>query len=134
MFSFQLIFGQRADKKLIRKSSDFCSVEAVFKCSGTENKNYFFEMGYPYEDEIIVKRVIYKSGKSKSFLNHQSCPLSTLVDFSKKFIDLVGQFENQKLLSREYQIQLLDFRGCANPLNLRDTSKMKNKNNKILQN
>ena len=106
--AIQLIFGQRADKKLIRKSSDFCSVEAVFKCSGTENKNYFFEMGYPYEDEIIVKRVIYKSGKSKSFLNHQSCPLSTLVDFSKKFIDLVGQFENQKLLSREYQIQLLD--------------------------
>ena len=106
--AIQLIFGHRADKKLIRKNSDFCSVEAVFKCSGTENKNYFFEMGYPYEDEIIVKRVIYKSGKSKSFLNHQSCPLSTLVDFSKKFIDLVGQFENQKLLSREYQIQLLD--------------------------
>ena len=114
--AIQLIFGQRADKKLIRKNSDFCSVEAVFKCLGGENKNYFFEMGYPYEDEIIVKRIIYKSGKSKSFLNHQSCPLSTLVEFSKKFIDLVGQFENQKLLSREYQMQLLDSFGGTTQL------------------
>ena len=113
--AIQLIFGQRADKKLIRKNSDFCSVEGVFKCLGAENKSYFFEMGYPYEDEIIVKRIIYKSGKSKSFLNHQSCPLSTLVEFSKKFIDLVGQFENQKLLSREYQMQLLDSFGGTSP-------------------
>ena len=75
-------------------------------------------MGYPYEDEIVVKRIIYKSGKSRSFLNHQSCPLSTLVEFSKKFIDLVGQFENQKLLSREYQIQLLDSFGGITPLTL----------------
>ena len=34
-----------------------------------------------------------------------------MTDFSKKFIDLVGQFENQKLLSSDYQIQLLDSYG-----------------------
>ena len=110
--AIQLIFGQRADKKLIRKNSDFCTVEASFYINGNSNKDYFDTIGFPYSDnEIIVKRIIYKSGKSKSFLNHQSCPLFILTDFSKKFIDLVGQFENQKLLSSDYQIQLLDSYG-----------------------
>ena len=52
--AIQLIFGQRADKKLIRKNSDFCSVEAVFKCLGDENKNYFFEIGY----KSLLKRFL----------------------------------------------------------------------------
>lgn len=107
--ALQLALGQRADRKLIRKNCEFSIVETVFKCHDSIIRNYFNEIGYPFdEDEIIVKRIIYKNGKTKSFLNHQSCSLTTLSNFSKRFVDLVGQFENQKLLSPTYQIQLLD--------------------------
>ena len=37
-----------------------------------------------------------------------SCSLGLLKSFSQRYIDLVGQFENQKLLSSSYQRQLLD--------------------------
>ena len=107
--ALQLIMGHRADKKLIRKDCDFSIVEASFKCGDQVIKKYFYDLGFPFdENEIVIKRILYKNGKTKSFLNHQSCSLAILSDFSKRFVDLVGQFENQKLLSDTYQLQLLD--------------------------
>lgn len=107
--AIQLVLGSRADKKLVRKGSEFSSIEATFTCNDPQIINYFDELGFPIEDnEIIVKRIIYTTGKSKSYLNHQSATLVTLQSFSRRFIDLVGQFENQKLLNENYQLKLLD--------------------------
>jgi len=107
--ALQIIFGARADKKLIRKNSDFATVEAVFSSNDSDIKNYFNEIGHPFEgSEIVVKRVIFANESSKSFLNYQSCSAGILSAFAKRFVDLVGQFENQKLLSEDYQLILLD--------------------------
>jgi len=107
--SLQMIFGQRADKKLIRKDAEFATIEAIFTSNCDQIKKYFHSIGHPFDgSEIVVKRIIYTSGSSKSYLNFQSCQLSTLTQFSKRFIDLVGQFDNQKLLSEDYQLVLLD--------------------------
>lgn len=107
--AIQLILGQRADKKLIRKDCDYAIVESSFECSDGYIKSYFDKIGFPFDnDEILIKRILYKNGKTKSFLNHQNCSLQNLNSFSKRFVDLVGQFENQKLLSENYQLQLLD--------------------------
>ena len=106
--ALQLILGQRADKKIIRKSCEFACVEAVFETKDPEIKKYFMEIGHPFEDEIVVKRIIQKSGSSKAYLNFQQCPVNSLAVAGKRFIDLVGQFENQKLFSERYQLSLLD--------------------------
>lgn len=107
--ALQLILGQRADKKLVRKNCEYTVIEATFYCQDSYIKEYFNSIGFPFEDnEITIKRIIYKNGKTKSFLNFQNCNLNILSDFSKKYVDLVGQFENQKLLSSEYQLKLLD--------------------------
>ena len=90
-----LILGQRADKKQIRKGNDFLVVEAVFHCDDGEISSFFDEMGFPITDnELIVKRIVYSSGKSKNYINFGQCNLNDLVTFSKRFIDIVGQFEN----------------------------------------
>ena len=107
--ALQLIFGTRADKKIIRKNEEFATVEAVFVCSHPEIKSYFNNLGHPFsEDEIIIKRIITSEGSSKAYLNFQQCSLSTLSTISKRYVDLVGQFDNQKLLSDDYQMALLD--------------------------
>jgi len=107
--AIQLILGSRSDKKLIRKGAEFLSVEATFDVKDQSLHDYFHSIGHPIDsDEITIKRIVYKTGKSKSFLNFTTCPLSTLIEISKKYIDLVGQFENQKLLSPNYQLALLD--------------------------
>lgn len=107
--ALQLIFGHRADKKIIRKGASFSTVEAVFHCNDKAIRNYFEELGHPFsDDEIIIKRIISSEGSSKSYLNFQQCSLSTLNTIAKRHIDLVGQFDNQKLLSDDYQLKLLD--------------------------
>lgn len=106
--ALQLILGQRADKKIIRKDCEFACVEAVFTTDDPVIKQYFMEIGHPFEDEIVIKRIILKSGSSKAYLNFQQCPVSSLAVAGKRFIDLVGQFENQKLFSEKYQLTLLD--------------------------
>jgi DNA repair protein RecN (Recombination protein N) len=107
--ALQIIFGSRADKKLIRKNADFSTIEATFYSSDFEIKKYFDEIGHPFEgNEILIKRIVYANENTKTFLNFQACSATTLVHFSKRFIDLVGQFENQKLLSEDYQLVLVD--------------------------
>lgn len=107
--ALQLIFGARADKKLIRKNAEFSTIEAVFKTQDDLIRNYFNEIGHPFDgDEVVVKKIIYQTETAKTYLNFQSCSALILQNFSKRFIDLVGQFENQKLLSEDYQLILLD--------------------------
>jgi DNA repair protein RecN (Recombination protein N) len=107
--ALQIIFGSRADKKLVRKNAEFSTVEATFYSDDISIKKYFDEIGHPFDGtEIVVKRIIYSNENSKSFLNFQACSASLLAHFSKRFIDLVGQFENQKLLSEDYQLILVD--------------------------
>jgi DNA repair protein RecN (Recombination protein N) len=104
-----LILGGRGDKKIIRKDSDFALIEATFT-SHNNLLNQFLELqGFPLDsEELTIKRIIYKNGQNKNFINDMNCSLGVLNSFTKKFIDIVGQFENQKLLSSSYQLQLVD--------------------------
>jgi DNA repair protein RecN (Recombination protein N) len=122
--ALQMILGARADKKLVRKDCEYSTIEAVFTCLDPNIQKFFNDEGYPFEnEEITIKRIIFSSGKTKSYLNFQACSLQILQKFSKRFIDLVGQFENQKLLSEKYQLVLLD--------NFAQNSKNKEKFTKI---
>ncbi|MEI8345823.1 MAG: AAA family ATPase [Pseudomonadota bacterium] len=107
--ALELILGQRADRKIIRKNATFATIEAVFHTEGNLISQFFQELGLPFEGhEVVIKRIIYPTENSKSYLNFQLCTLQELGLFARRFIDLVGQFENQKLLSEEYQLSLLD--------------------------
>jgi DNA repair protein RecN (Recombination protein N) len=107
--ALQLILGSRADKRVVRRETEYSLVEASFHCEDPEVREYLHQEGYPVEGkELIIKRLVYKNGATKTYVNHLSCTLSFLSGFAKKYIDLVGQFENQKLLSGSYQLYLVD--------------------------
>lgn len=107
--ALQLVLGQRADKKSIRKNSDFACVEVLMTTTDKRLKEYLEEIGHPLDNnEISIKRILYPNGQTKNYFNFQSCALVTISNFSREFVDLVGQFENQKLLNSEYQLSLLD--------------------------
>lgn len=107
--ALQLILGGRADKKVVRRETEYSLVEASFHCDDPAVREFLHQEGYPVEgNELIVKRLVYKNGSTKTYVNHLSCTLGFLSSFSRRYIDLVGQFENQKLLSGSYQLYLLD--------------------------
>jgi len=107
--ALQLILGGRADKKVVRRETEYSLIEANFHCIDVKVRAYLEAEGFPVEgNEIIIKRLIYKNGTTKNYINHLTCTVTFLAGFARKFIDLVGQFENQKLLSENYQLHLLD--------------------------
>lgn len=107
--ALQLILGGRADKKVVRRETEYSLIEASFYCDDEKVKKFLEAEGYPIDaHEIVIKRLIYKNGTTKNYINHLSCTVTFLSSFARKFIDLVGQFENQKLLSENYQLFLLD--------------------------
>lgn len=107
--ALQLILGGRADKRVVRRETDYSLIEAVFKCHDPQIKAFLESEGYPIDgSDLIIKRLIYKNGTTRNYINHLSCTVNFLTSFSRRYIDLVGQFENQKLLSESYQLHLLD--------------------------
>lgn len=108
--ALQLILGGRADKKVVRRETEYSLIEASFHCEDKAIKTFLEQEGFPLEGhELVIKRLIYKNGTTKTYINHLSCTVSFLSTFSRRYIDLVGQFENQKLLSETYQLHLLDY-------------------------
>ncbi len=91
--AIQLIMGKRSQQKHVRHGEDEAVVIAELKNSQTT---------------VSIKRIIQNNGKSYSYLNNEKCSLAKLKEFTLQFVDLVGQFENQKLLSQEYQLKILD--------------------------
>lgn len=109
MEALALVLGERADKKVVRSGHEFAIIEARFHLQGYETSKFLDDLGHPADgDEVVIKRIIYAEGKSKNFLNLNQCSLQTLQIFTREFVDLVGQFENQRLLSSPYQLDLLD--------------------------
>jgi len=107
--ALQLVFGGRADKRSVRSGAEMSVVEATLRTNDAEVTRTLEDLGFPSEDgEVIIKRTVKKDGTSKCWLNNMSCSLSQLVTVARRYIDLVGQFENQKLLSEAYQLKLLD--------------------------
>lgn len=107
--ALQLVFGGRADKKAVRAGAESAVVEAMLRFEGADALKALDDMGFPTEDgEIVIKRIIKRDGTSKCWLNHMACSLQQLSQFARRWVDLVGQFENQKLLSDSYQLRLLD--------------------------
>ena len=107
-----LILGMKASQSLIRDHEEEALVEAVFDI--TKNKKIAQllqdEDLLPLEDpqEMIIKRVINRQGKSKIFINHQRTNLSFLQKVSQHLIDFTGQYQQIELFDSKNDIYFLD--------------------------
>ena len=66
------------------------------------------EAGLPLEDELILSREIFSSGRSVSRVNGRAVPLFLLKKLGQHLVDLHGQHEHQSLLNPRYHLALLD--------------------------
>lgn len=109
--AIHLCLGQRAEQDLIRKGSDKASVEIHLSATPLAKK-LLEEAGFDAEDdELIIRRELFKEGKSRCFVNCRNVPLSFLQTLGKALIDLIGQSTQTELRTKEAQRELLDLFG-----------------------
>lgn len=111
-----LVIGERGDTSLIRKGCDKGVVEAVFDLS-SDLSALLSEGGIDHEpeQELIIRREISLSGKSKIFINHQLAQSAFLRKLGAQMVQVIEQRANQTLLSLDYHRQVLDLFGDLSP-------------------
>lgn len=114
MAALGLLTGSRTDASLVRSGAEKGIVEAIFDISGLPQvKPFLNEAGFEIEDseELILKREISATGKSRAWLNQQTTQISFLQKLSKLLIQIVGQHANQSLFELEQHRVILDLFG-----------------------
>ena len=104
-----LVLGGRASADLIRSGAEEAAVEAMFAIGGEAALLQFLvDRGVEVEDELLLKRVISRSGKNRIFINGSLATLATLAEIACRLINIYGQHESQTLLKIENHLELLD--------------------------
>ena len=115
-----LILGGRASADLIRTGEEEATVEALFDLSGhPEISARFAEAGVDCEGELLIKRVVARSGRNRVFVGGGLSTLAALSDLARELINIYGQHESQTLLKPENHLRLLDDFGGLGPLRSR---------------
>ena len=103
------VFGDRLDKTLLREGADSMRVDAFFDSLGKGVASYIKELtGIDVDDELVITREYYDSGKTVCKINSESVNTTILKKVSSRLIDIHGQHEHQSLMDNEYQLDILD--------------------------
>ncbi|MEM6722469.1 MAG: DNA repair protein RecN [Bacteroidota bacterium] len=103
-----LIMGRRADTRVLYNKESKCVVEAHFKIHKQQVKAFFQANDLDYDSEVIIRRELSPSGKSRAFINDTPVKLPLLKELSAALIDLHQQFDTMELHQASFQLQMLD--------------------------
>lgn len=103
-----LIMGDRADTKSLYNQEEKCIIEGVFDLAAHDLRDFFAENDLDYETEVVVRRELTPSGKSRAFVNDSPVTLKVLQDLSSELIDLHQQFDTLDIYSHSFQLRMID--------------------------
>jgi DNA repair protein RecN (Recombination protein N) len=108
-----LILGQRADSGSLKNREKKCIIEGVFKEELLDEHVTAFlkEQELDIQDELVVRREIAASGKSRAFVNDTPVNLSQLNQLSSLLVDLHQQFDTLEIGESDFQREVLDALG-----------------------
>jgi DNA repair protein RecN (Recombination protein N) len=112
-----LLLGDRASVDMIRSSEDSAVVEALFDIR--ENpvlKSKLMEMGFNSGYEVMIRRIISRSGKNRVYIDNQLATLGALSEIGENLMNVCGQHEHQMILNADRHVDILDAFGDLSSL------------------
>ncbi len=108
-----ILLGKRATLLKIREGHDQAVISALFEITTKSEKfkiNHWFKKHSFDENfsELLLRRVLDKAGKSRTWVNGQLCALSQMKELGDLLVEINGQHSHQKLMSQSYQRDTLD--------------------------
>ena len=115
--SLGLALGARADAGLVRPGAEQASVTACFAPpAGHPLSALLTEQGLDAEDEVVLRRVLAKDGRSRAFINDQPVGVALLRRAGALLVEVQGQHEQIGLADPASHAALLDAFGVPRPL------------------
>ncbi len=108
--AIELALGSRAGSDIIHKDQDKADISVCFNIAKCVTAKEWLKQYDLYQDsnECILRRTIYRDGRSRSFINGMPTTLQPLRELSEYLIQIHGQHEHQSLLKSDAQRNLLD--------------------------
>ena len=101
-----LALGGRAETYSIREGADKTDISAVFDCP--DSLRDWLQEQEMDDNELVLRRVVDRSGKSRAFINGVPANLAQLRTIGLHLVDIHGQHAHQSLLKNSAQRELLD--------------------------
>ena len=118
--TLSLALGARADTAIIRSGSNKSEITAVFSNAEAVNE-WLNHHDLSDEDELIIRRVIFREQPSRAYINGSVVPAQLLRELGTQLVEIHGQLEFQSILKPEFQRKTLD--GFAGQLKATETLK-----------
>ena len=117
--SLGLALGMRAESGLVRAGCEQASVAACFSLPVDHPAlSLLSEQGLDAEDEIVLRRIVTKDGRSRAFVNDQPAGVSLLRRIGALLVEVQGQHEQMGLADPASHTAFLDVFGV--PAECRD--------------
>jgi len=104
-----LLQGDRATTDWIRSSEDAAVVEALFDIGSRPGLQEKLEaLGFERQEEIVIRRIISRTGKNRAYVNGSLATLSALSLLGESLVNICSQHEHQSILNPEHHRAILD--------------------------
>ncbi|MDO8365405.1 MAG: DNA repair protein RecN [Saprospiraceae bacterium] len=103
-----LIMGERADTKVFYNDAEKCVVEAYFDVSEYDLREFFEEHELDYDPEVVIRRELSPTGKSRAFVNDTPANNQVLQRLTENLIDLHQQFDTLDIHNVNFQLRMID--------------------------
>ncbi len=109
MGALSLILGERADTASLQNRDKKCIVEGFFSIDNKKEVERFLnDNELDGEDELVLRREISASGKSRGFINDTPATVQQLKELASLLVDLHQQFDTLELGDSDFQREVLD--------------------------
>ena len=111
MGALGLLMGSKADASMLSEDADNCVVEAEFESVPDDDAlmSVLNENDLDWDGgHLIIRRVVNRSGRSRSFVNDSPVSVQVLQDLSSHLIDVHSQHQTLLLSEKNFQMETLD--------------------------
>ena len=103
------VLGEKMTTDVIRSGCDRAVIEGVFDVVNLSNvRQILTESGIDCDDELVLRRELYASGKGRCFANAVQIPIAKMKEIADYLMDIHGQNEHQNIVRISAHRELLD--------------------------
>lgn len=109
MGALSLLMGERADTKVLAGREGKSVVEGTFDNVSESLRKTFEDNDLDWNDgQVIIRREMSASGRSRAFINDTPVTLQLLGDLASGMVDIHSQHSNRLLSRQDQQLKIID--------------------------
>ena len=102
------VLGDRSDSSIMLDETKKCTVEATFVVDDERFKSFFEENDLDFEEELILRRELTPTKKTRAFINDTPVTVQQLKELGSQLVDIHSQHDSLLLTNSDFQLKIVD--------------------------